>query len=63
MIGTPGFVLGMGEEEGVGLGHGHGQPQFLGHVVLVQLLVFLRPLLQLEGLGLGRNLGLLPLLR
>ena len=57
MIGTPGFVLGMVGEEVVGLGH--GQPQFLGYVVLVQLLVFLRPLLQLEGLGLGRNLGLL----
>ncbi len=57
MIGMPGFVLGMGEGEVVGLGH--GQLQLLGYVVLVQLLVFLRPLLQLEGLGLGRNLGLL----
>jgi hypothetical protein len=57
MIGMPGFVLGMGEVEVVGLGH--GQLQLLGYVVLVQLLVFLRPLLQLEGLGLGRNLGLL----
>ena len=57
MIGTPGFVLGMGGVEVVGLGH--GQLQLLGYVVLVQLLVFLRPLLQLEGLGLGRNLGLL----
>ena len=57
MIGMPGFVLGMGEVEVVGLGH--GQVQLLGYVVLVQLLVFLRPLLQLEGLGLGRNLGLL----
>ena len=56
MIGMPGFVLGMGEVEVVGLGH--GQLQLLGYVVLVQLLVFLRPLLQLEGLGLGRNLGL-----
>ena len=53
----PDFVLGMGEVEVVGLGH--GQLQLLGYVVLVQLLVFLRPLLQLEGLGLGRNLGLL----
>ena len=61
MIGMPGFVLGMGEVEVVGLGH--GQLQLLGYVVLVQLLVFLRPLLQLEGLGLGRNLGLLLLLR
>ena len=57
MIGKMGFVLGMGEVEVVGLGH--GQLQLLGYVVLVQLLVFLRPLLQLEGLGLGRNLGLL----
>ena len=57
MIGMPGFVLGMGEVEVVGLGH--GQLQFLGYVVLVQLLVFLRPLLQVGGLGLGRDLGLL----
>ncbi len=61
MIGTPGFVLGMVEEEVVGLGH--GQPQFLGYVVFARLLVFLGPLLQLEGLGLGRTLGLLLLLR
>ena len=59
MIGMPGFVLGMGEVEVVGLGH--GQLQLLGYVVLGQLLVFLRPLLQVGGLGLGRNLGLLPL--
>ena len=56
-----GFVLGMVGAEVVGLGH--GQPQFLGYVVLARLLVFLRPLLRLEGLGLGRSLGLLLLLR
>ena len=57
MFEEPGFVLGMGGVEVVGLGH--GQHQLLGYVVLGQLLVFLRPLLQVGGLGLGRNLGLL----
>ncbi len=53
----PGFVLAMAGVEVVGLGH--RQLQLLGCVVLGRFLVFLRPLLQVGGLGLGRNLGLL----